>query len=134
MKKFREILSSGDKGFTLIELLVVIAVLGILAGIAIPRLGGVTDKAKDAEYLSIGGSLRTAMELYNSQEGNYPDFSSNDAEALKDDTLLGQFLTFDDPENISWGEYTSASSYTIKYTNSDTSTNFVVTQGGVGTE
>jgi len=45
MRKFREmIFSGGNKGFTLIELLVVIAVLGILAGIAIPRLTGVRVK------------------------------------------------------------------------------------------
>ena len=45
MMKIRRIFSGGEDGFTLIELLVVIAVLGILAGIAIPRIAGVRDQA-----------------------------------------------------------------------------------------
>jgi len=64
MRKFREILTGGDKGFTLIELLVVIAVLGILAAIAIPRLGGVTNQARVSEASAIIGSFRTAQEVY----------------------------------------------------------------------
>jgi len=70
MKKFREILSSGDRGFTLIELLVVIAVLGILAGIAVPRLTGVTDRAKKSEAVGALGSLKTALEIEQLEDAN----------------------------------------------------------------
>ncbi|QZY56985.1 competence type IV pilus major pilin ComGC [Crassaminicella profunda] len=45
MKKFNLKLHN-QKGFTLIELIVVIAILSILGGIAIPKFGGFTEKAK----------------------------------------------------------------------------------------
>jgi prepilin-type N-terminal cleavage/methylation domain-containing protein len=35
-----------DEGFTLIELVMIIVVLGILAAIAVPRMGGISDSSK----------------------------------------------------------------------------------------
>jgi len=76
MRKFREmIFSGGNKGFTLIELLVVIAVLGILAGIAIPRITGVRDEAEKGALKASASSFRNALEMYYALEGSYPDVS-----------------------------------------------------------
>ncbi|SDB98564.1 type II secretion system protein [Halanaerobium congolense] len=70
MRKFREmIFSGGNKGFTLIELLVVIAVLGILAGIAIPRLTGVRDEALYASGKSTLKTLSNYITMYETQYG-----------------------------------------------------------------
>lgn len=70
MKKLRELLED-NAAFTLIELLVVIAVLGILAGIAVPRLTGVTDRAKKSEAVSALGSIKTALEIEELESDSY---------------------------------------------------------------
>lgn len=92
MKKFREILSSGERGFTLIELLVVIAVLGILAGIAVPRLGGVTDKAELTEAVSAIGSIKTAMEMAKVEYDNYPTFDGSGDKDILESTKIGEYI------------------------------------------
>ncbi|MCF8002359.1 MAG: prepilin-type N-terminal cleavage/methylation domain-containing protein [Halanaerobiales bacterium] len=66
-----------NKGFTLIELLVVIAVLGILAAIAIPRLTGVTEKARVSALKSSGSSVRSAIEMNIADTGNFPNVGSS---------------------------------------------------------
>jgi len=59
-------------GFTLIELMVVIVILGILAGLIIPRIMGRPDEARRAKARIQIESLETALKLYRLDNGNYP--------------------------------------------------------------
>lgn len=75
MRKLREKIYD-NAAFTLIELLVVIAVLGILAGIAVPRITGVQDQARREALNATASSIRNAMEMAYASQGSYPDLSS----------------------------------------------------------
>ena len=59
-------------GFTLIELVVVIAILGILAGIAIPRVMDMTARARGAEIVANLRTIDSAIALYITKTGKVP--------------------------------------------------------------
>jgi prepilin-type N-terminal cleavage/methylation domain-containing protein len=56
-----------DEGFTLVELLVVIAILGILAGIVVFSVAGITNNGQAAACATEKGTLVTAEEAYYAQ-------------------------------------------------------------------
>lgn len=63
---------STNAGFTLIELLIVIVVLGILAGVVIFALGGVTGKSAIAACQADGATVSTAISAFNAQNPGTP--------------------------------------------------------------
>lgn len=65
-------LFKGKKGFTLIELVVVIAILGILAGIAIPRFLDATATARGAKIVADMRTIDSAVVIYNAKTGKLP--------------------------------------------------------------
>lgn len=62
----------GDAGFTLIELMVVIVILGILAGLIIPRIMGRPEEARQMKAQVQIESIETALRLYKLDSGSYP--------------------------------------------------------------
>jgi general secretion pathway protein G len=62
----------GQDGFTLIELMVVILIIGLLATIVVQSLRGATDKAKKTKAQADIAELRTALDRYYLDNGNYP--------------------------------------------------------------
>ncbi|MCG6879931.1 MAG: type II secretion system major pseudopilin GspG [Deltaproteobacteria bacterium] len=61
-----------DGGFTLIELMVVIVILGILAGLIIPRIMGRPEEARRMKARVQMESMETALRLYKLDNGVYP--------------------------------------------------------------
>ena len=59
-------------GFTLIEIILVVVIIGILAGIAIPRMGGKTKKAQISQAQSNIAALSMAVQEYEMINGQYP--------------------------------------------------------------
>lgn len=59
-------------GFTLIEMMVVVIILGILAGMVVPRLMGRPEQAKQVRAEADIRALETALRLYRLDNGRYP--------------------------------------------------------------
>ncbi len=60
------------EGFTLIEIMVVLVILGILAGLIIPRIMSRPEEARRTKARIQIESIETALKLYKLDNGSYP--------------------------------------------------------------
>ncbi len=65
--------NKNNTGFTLIELLVVISIIGLLASVVLVSLNKTRIKARDTKRVADLKQVRTALELYASDNGHYPN-------------------------------------------------------------
>lgn len=97
--------AESEEGFTLVELLIVIVILGVLAGIVVISVSGVSNNSVKAACKTDLGAINGASEAYYAQKGS----AAADLDAL----VSGGFLHGD--STIS-GSTKVTPDYTVTYT------------------
>jgi general secretion pathway protein G len=72
MKYTLKNMAGNRRGFTLIELMVVIVILGILAGLIVPKIIGRPEQARQVKAKMLIETISTALHLYKLDNGMYP--------------------------------------------------------------
>lgn len=65
-------MKKASQGFTLVELLIVVIILAVLAAVVFPQFASSTNDAKSAALQSNLTNIRSAIEFYFQEHGEYP--------------------------------------------------------------
>lgn len=98
-----------NKGVTLVELLIVIVILGIIAAISIPAVGGIVTNAQKDAVIADAVNIRNQANLWctsatQTQRSNYCDNESLTNWVLTQDDLEDLLSGLDGAEYAAWND------------------------------
>lgn len=119
------------KGFTLLEIIIVIIIIGVLAGLALPRLLNTVGQAYSTEAFSAIATIRSAMDRCHLKRGgnygNCEDWANLDIE--NPENSPGAHFTFSIGGGDSVGYTITATRNTVD--DGDNSSDITITQTSV---
>ncbi len=89
-----------QRGFTLVELLVVISILGVLVSVTLVAFRSSQGRGRDAERKSDLKQISSALELYFSDYGKYPDDSGGQIQGCSGNPCTWGSGTFTDGKTV----------------------------------
>lgn len=82
------------RAFTLMELLVVMGIIVLLMSVGVVSYSQTNRKARDAKRKADIESIRSALELYRTDQGSYPVLGTNGSTCITDISIAGGGVTY----------------------------------------
>ena len=109
-----------SRGFTFVELLVTVTIVAVLAAVGMVSYGSASVKSRDTRRMTDIESIRSALELYRTDVGNYPDLTVNGVSGcLEQTSITSPSNTYLNPVPF---DPKNTSTYCYKYTRPTTTT------------